>query len=86
MNDQYPNQWIARTAIFEPVMTMMWHILLDVPRWLRVSRLLDIHPVRRILLLPLVFTMSCVARASEMAGMYCTMADADRMKRWAESV
>jgi glycosyltransferase involved in cell wall biosynthesis len=86
MNDQYPDQWIARTAILEPVMTMMWHILLDVPRWFRVSGLLDIHPVRRLILLPLVVAMSCVARTAEMAGMYFTMVAPDTMKRWAESV
>ena len=86
LDDQYLNQWIARTKIFEPVMTMMWHILLDVPRWFRVSRLLDIHPVRRIMLLPLVVALSCVARTAEMAGMYSTMLAPNVMRRWAESV
>jgi glycosyltransferase involved in cell wall biosynthesis len=86
LNDQYPNQWISRTKVFEPVMTMMWHILLDVPRWFRVSRLLDIHPVRRVLLLPLVVSMSCVARLTEMAGMYWTMVAPEAMRKWAESV
>jgi glycosyltransferase involved in cell wall biosynthesis len=86
MNDQYPNQWIARTAIFEPVMTMIWHILLDVPRWFRASRLLEVHPIRRVMLLPLVVVMSCVARTTEMAGMYCTMVSPESMKQWAESV
>jgi glycosyltransferase involved in cell wall biosynthesis len=86
LNNQYPDQWIARTRIFEPVTTMMWHILLDVPRWFRVSRLLDVHPVRRVLLLPLVVAMSCAARTTEMAGMYCTMVSPETMKRWAESV
>jgi len=86
LDDQYPNQWIARMKIFEPVMTMMWHILLDVPRWFRFSRLLDMQPVRQMILLPLVLTMSSVARITEMVGMYCTMADAEKMRRWAESV
>ncbi len=86
MNDQYPDRWIARTTIFEPILTMIWHILLDVPRWFRVSRLLDIRPVRRVMLLPLVIAMSCLARTAEMAGMYFTMIAPDTMKRWAESV
>jgi glycosyltransferase involved in cell wall biosynthesis len=86
LNDQYPDQWIARTTVFEPIMTMVWHVLLDVPRWFRVSRLLDVHPVRRVVFLPLVMAMSCVARTAEMAGMYCTMVAPDSMKRWAESV
>jgi glycosyltransferase involved in cell wall biosynthesis len=82
----YPNRWIARTKIFEPLVTLAWHVSLDVPRWFRVSRLLDVHPLRRLLLLPLVLGMSCVARTAEMVGMYCTMLDADRMRRWAETV
>jgi glycosyltransferase involved in cell wall biosynthesis len=86
MNDQYPDQWIARTKIFEPIVTMIWHTLLDVPRWFRVSRLLDIHPVRGVMLLPLVIVMSCVARTAEMAGMYFTMLAPEKMKQWADSV
>jgi hypothetical protein len=84
--DRFPNKWISRTKVFEPLVTMAWHILLDIPRWFRVSRLLDVSPLRRIALLPLVVAMSCVARPAEVVGMYCTMLDADRMKRWAESV
>jgi len=86
LNDQYPDQWIARTYLFEPITTMLWHILLDIPRWLRVSRLLDVHPLRRVILLPLVIAMSCAARMAEMVGMYCTMAAPDAMRQWAESV
>ena len=36
----YPNQWIARTNLLEPMVTMVWHVLLDLPRWLRFSKLL----------------------------------------------
>jgi glycosyltransferase involved in cell wall biosynthesis len=86
LDAQYPNQWIARTMLFEPVVTMIWHVLLDVPRWFRVSRLLGIHPVRRIAIFPLVVGMSCLARTAEMAGMYITMVAPQTMKRWAESV
>ncbi len=86
MNDRYPNRWIANTKVLEPMITMLWHVGLDVPRWFRVSRLLDVHPVRRVLLLPLVVVMSCIARATEMVGMYWTMIAPDAMRRWAESV
>ncbi len=86
MNDRYPNRWIAKTKLLEPVLTMCWHILLDIPRWFRVSRLLDMHPIRRVMLVPLVVVMSCVARSMEMAGMYWTMAAPEAMRRWAESV
>jgi glycosyltransferase involved in cell wall biosynthesis len=86
LNDRYPARWIARMKFAEPIMTMGWHMLLDIPRWFRVSRLLDIHPVRRVALLPLVVSMSSVARAAEMVGMYVTMVAPERMRRWAESV
>jgi glycosyltransferase involved in cell wall biosynthesis len=83
---RFPNKWIAKTRFIEPLVTMVWHILLDVPRWFRVSPLMDVPAFRRVALLPLVVAMSCVARTAEMVGMYCTMLDADRMERWAESV
>ncbi len=86
LNDRYPNQWIARTTIFEPLVTLVWHMLLDVPCWLRVSRLLDVPPVQRLMLLPVVVGMSCLARTAEMAGMYSTMLAPKAMRRWAESV
>lgn len=85
LDAQYPNRWIARTMIFEPVVTMVWHMLLDVPRWFRVSRLLGIHPVRRVATFPLVVGMSCLARSAEMAGMYVGMVAPEVMRRWAES-
>jgi len=86
LDNQYPNQWIARMKVFEPVMTMMWHILLDVPRWFRVSRLLGIHPFRRTLIFPVLLGMSCLARTAEMLGMYSTMMFPKSMRKWAESV
>lgn len=86
LDKQYPNQWIARTMIFEPVITMLWHILLDLSRWGRVSRLLGLRPLRRVLIFPALLGMSCLAHAAEMLGMYSTMVAPERMKRWAESV
>jgi glycosyltransferase involved in cell wall biosynthesis len=86
MDRAYPNQWIARTTIFEPLVTMAWHVLLDVPRWFRVSRLLGVNRIRRIAILPLVIALSTAARCAEMAGMYATMMAPAAMKRWAEAV
>ena len=86
LDRQYPNQWIAKLKILEPVMTMVWHIGLDVPRWFRVSRLLNVHPIRRVAILPLLMVMSCVARITEMVGMYSTMVSRESMRKWAESV
>jgi glycosyltransferase involved in cell wall biosynthesis len=85
LDKDYPNQWIARTKIFEPLVTMVWHVLLNQPRWLRFSKLLRIGLVRRLALLPVVAALSVAANASEMAGIYATMLRPNAMKRWAES-
>lgn len=86
LDEHYPNQWIRRTRILEPVVSMMWHILLDSVRWFRVSPLLGIHPFRRVLNFPILLGMSCVAHAAEMLGMYSTMISPRSMREWAESV
>jgi len=70
--------------ILEPLVTMAWHMLLDIPRWSRFSRVLQISLPRRLLLLPVVVLMSFGARACEMAGMYATLLAPEAMKRWAE--
>jgi hypothetical protein len=86
LDKAYPNQWIARTNIVEPLVTMAWHVLLDVPRWFRVSRLLGLHPSRRLAILPVVIVLSVAARGAEMIGMYSTILAPNAMKRWAEAV
>lgn len=86
LDRDYPNQWIRRTGVLEPIVTMGWHMLLDLPRWVRFSGLLGLRRSRRLLLLPLVVAMSAAARSAEMAGMYCTMAAPNRMRRWAQQV
>jgi hypothetical protein len=86
LNDQYPDQWIRQLGVLEPVATMAWHVMLDVPRWFRFSRLLGIAPLRRVAILPLVIILSCAARFMEMMGMYRTMRDPEGMREWAESV
>ncbi|WP_017715771.1 glycosyltransferase [Kamptonema formosum] len=86
LDKDYPNQWIARTSVLEPLVTMGWHVMLDIRRWFRFSRLLEISSLRRWALLPLVAVMSAVARASEMSGMYATLLAPLAMKQWAEKV
>jgi glycosyl transferase family 2 len=86
LDRDFPNQWIRRAGILEPVATMIWFMLLDLPRWMRFSRLLGLPLPRRLLLLPVVVALSAVARGAEMVGMYCTMAAPKRMRRWAERV
>lgn len=85
LDRSYPNQWIARTGPAEPFVTMLWHILLDIPQWLRFGKLLRLGRARRLLLLPVVVALAVPARAAEMVGMYCTMLAPRRMRLWAES-
>lgn len=82
----YPGQWIARTGIFEPLVTWVWHVMLDGPRWLRFSRLMGMPVVLRVLTLPAALGLSVVARGAEVLGMIGTMVAPEAMRRWAESV
>ena len=86
LDPDYPNQWITKAGIFEPVVTMIWHMLLDVPRWFRFASLLDTSFAYRLTCLPLLLVMSTIARTAEMAGMYSYMIAPDKMQRWAKSV
>ena len=86
MDETYPNRWIMRARVLEPLATMCWHMMLDVPRWLRFSRLLGLGPARRAALLPVVAALSLVARGAEMAGMCATLVAPSAMRAWAEKV
>lgn len=77
--------WLDAVKPLEPVLTMLWHMVLDVPRWLRFGRILGVPAGRRLLLLPVVGAMSFLARGGEMVGMVQTIASPDAMKRFAES-
>lgn len=81
----YPNRWIGRTSLFEPLVTMAWHCLFDLPQSLRYMRALGIGPLRRAAVLPLVAGLSILARGAEMAGMFATLYSQQSMRRWAES-
>jgi glycosyltransferase involved in cell wall biosynthesis len=80
-----PKRWLLSVKLIEPVLTMAWHVLLDVPQWLRFSELLRVPLWRRLMLVPVVLGMSLLARGSEMIGMYQTIAAPEAMKRFAES-
>lgn len=86
LDKDYPNQWIARTMILEPLVTMAWHVMLDIRRWFRFSRILEINWLRTGALLPVLTVMSVVARGAEMFGMYATLLAPNAMKQWAEKV
>lgn len=47
---------------------------------------MDVHPARRIILLPWIVAMSCVANVMEIVGKYWTMVAPEAMREWAESV
>ncbi|MEO0985601.1 MAG: glycosyltransferase family 2 protein [Cyanobacteria bacterium J06639_14] len=85
LDASYPNQWISKTKILEPVVTLMWHVLLDLPRWLRFSKALNENPLRRWASFPLLVILSLIAHSSEMVGMYATLANPEKMRQWAES-
>lgn len=86
LDSQYPNQWITKTGIFEPIVTWIWHILLDIPRWFRFSSHLTPNLPYRLACFPLLLIFSIVGRGSEMMGMYATMFNPSGMKQWAENV
>lgn len=86
LDPRYPAQWIARTGVFEPLVTWVWHVMLDAPRWLRFSRLMGMPVFLRGLTLPAAMGLSVVARGAEALGMICTMIAPEAMRRWAESV
>jgi glycosyltransferase involved in cell wall biosynthesis len=86
LNPGYPNQWIRKTLILEPLVTLAWHMMLDVPRWFRLNSVLGTNPLYRWALLPVMLAMSAVARSSEALGMAATMLIPQRMRRWAENV
>jgi len=86
LDRDYPNQWITKTGIFEPLVTMGWHMLLDIPKWFRFARLLGTSFPYRLACLPLLVLMSAVARSAEMVGMYATMFAPKKMRQWAENL
>ncbi|MCP9818840.1 glycosyltransferase family 2 protein [Synechococcus sp. Cruz-9H2] len=86
IDPHYPNQWIRHTGPLEPIVSMGWHVALDLPRWFRFSRLVGVPMKRRLRLFPLLLSLSLLARASEMVGGYATLISPAAMRRWAEAV
>jgi len=85
LNASAPYGWTRRFGLLEPLATMAWHTLLDVPQWFRFSRQLGWSLPRRIAHVPCVCLMSLAARAAEACGMYSTIINAERMRRFALS-
>ncbi len=76
-------RWTRKLGFVEPLATMAWHMLLDIPQWFRFSRQLGWPWPRRAVYLPWVCLMSLGARSAEACGMYSTIADPERMRRFA---
>lgn len=86
LDQHYPNQWIAQTRFLEPLVTLIWHMLLDIPKWFRFSRLLGTHVVYQVGMLPVVIVLSTIAHTSEMIGMYSTLIAPKAMEQWSRTI
>jgi glycosyltransferase involved in cell wall biosynthesis len=69
--------------LLEPALTMIWHVVLDVPQWFRYSSALGWGMLGQIAALPLLLLFSLLARGSEMIAMYATMANRAKMEAFA---
>jgi len=85
LDPNWPHKWISKLGILEPVLIVFWHILQDLMKWFFYGKLIGIGLVRRLLLLPLLFVMSCIARGHEFTGMISTLLDREAMKQFAET-
>ncbi|HUA86381.1 MAG TPA: glycosyltransferase [Bryobacteraceae bacterium] len=85
LNPSARHAWIQRLSLVEPLATMAWHMALDIPQWFRFSRQLGWSWSRRIAYLPCVCAVSIPARSAEAFGMYSTIFDEERMRRFALS-
>ncbi len=85
LNPAARHGWTQKLWIVEPLATMAWHVVLDIPQWFRYSRCLDWGLLRRVAYVPLVIPISVAARSAEAYGMYSTMLDPERMRRFALS-
>jgi glycosyltransferase involved in cell wall biosynthesis len=85
LNPGARHAWTRRLGILEPLATMAWHVLLDVPQWFRFSSRIGWSAPRRIAYVPLVLLLSLGARSAEACGMYATLFAPERMRQFALS-
>jgi glycosyltransferase involved in cell wall biosynthesis len=83
LNPSARHGWTRKLGLVEPLATMAWHMLLDIPQWFRFSRQLGWPWPRRAAYVPWVCLLSLGARSAEAYGMYSTIADPERMRRFA---
>ncbi len=86
LDKDYPNQWIAKTGILEPIVTLLWHSLLDIPKWFRFNRVLGTSRIYALTWFPIFMMFSVIAHSFEAAGMFATIFAPEKMRKWAETV
>jgi glycosyltransferase involved in cell wall biosynthesis len=75
--------WTRNLGVFEPLATMVWHMILDVPQWFGFSSRLGWSASAQLAYVPALLLLSLAARASEACGMYATLIAPKRMRRFA---
>jgi hypothetical protein len=68
-----PRLWLHKLPWIEPLPLRMGLVLRDARHWFRLSRVIGIGWMRRILLWPVALGASLIARSSEMVGMYAAL-------------
>ena len=86
LDPEYSQRWMAKAGLFEPLLGYAWHVMLDVPKWIRLNRVLGAHPLYALALLPVFVPFSAFLRLFEMAGAYSTQFSPRRTQAWAENV
>lgn len=71
----WPHQWVRNTGPLEPLLTALWRIAQDPGQWWRYAGAVNISRARRVLLFPLLLTVSVATRGTEMIGGYAGMLD-----------
>lgn len=77
--------WVTRLPWVEPLLTMAWHVVLDLRRWWRFAGLAGIARTRRLALYPLLLLTSLLARGSEAVAMYRTRLRPREMEAFART-
>jgi hypothetical protein len=79
----YPDSWLRGLGWLEPLLYWPYAVLLDLPRWWRFSRWTGTPLWRRLSFIPVVLSLSLMARGSELLGMYATILRPKMMRDWA---
>ena len=77
--------WTRRLSVLEPLATMAWHVVLDVPQWFRFTNRMGWSAFGQVAYIPMVLLLSLGARSAEAYGMYATIFAPERMRRFALS-